>query len=149
MDKTTQKWLWDKSLNVLEWPSQSLDLNPIEHLLKRPENGCAAMLPIQPDRTLDDLQIRMGETPQIQVRQTCSVIPKKTYGHNRCQRCFNKVLSKGSEYICKCDISRFFYIFIFYINLLFIFKKTVSALSLWCIVCKLMRGREKKRLNQF
>ena len=28
--KTT--WLQDKSLNVLEWPSQNLDLNPIEHL---------------------------------------------------------------------------------------------------------------------
>jgi hypothetical protein len=29
--KKTQEWLWDKSLNVLAWPSQSLDLNPIEH----------------------------------------------------------------------------------------------------------------------
>ena len=30
--KTTQEWLRDKSPNVLEWPSQSLDFNPIEHL---------------------------------------------------------------------------------------------------------------------
>jgi hypothetical protein len=27
--KTTQEWLRDKSLNVIEWPSQSQDLNPI------------------------------------------------------------------------------------------------------------------------
>ena len=27
--KTTQEWLRDKSLNVVEWPSQTPDLNPI------------------------------------------------------------------------------------------------------------------------
>jgi hypothetical protein len=27
----TQEWLWEKSLNVLEWTSQCLDLNPIKH----------------------------------------------------------------------------------------------------------------------
>ena len=28
-DTIMQEWLWDKSLNVLEWPSQSPDLNVI------------------------------------------------------------------------------------------------------------------------
>ena len=30
--KTTHEWLREKSLNVLEWPSQSLYLNPIKRL---------------------------------------------------------------------------------------------------------------------
>uniref|UniRef100_A0A8C7RJQ0 Caspase-6 n=1 Tax=Oncorhynchus mykiss TaxID=8022 RepID=A0A8C7RJQ0_ONCMY len=59
----------------------------------------------------------MGETPQIQVCQACSIIPKKTRFCNRCQRCFNKVLSKGSEDFYKCDIS-------------FLFKKKIHFIKI-------------------
>jgi hypothetical protein len=83
--KTTQEWFRDKSLNVLEWPTQ----RPDQRSLERPEISCAVTLPIQPDRAWEDQQSRMGETPQIQVCQACSVIPKKTWGCNRCQRCLN------------------------------------------------------------
>ena len=42
--KTTQEWLRDKSLNIPE-PG----LEPNQTSLERPENSCAATLPIQPD----------------------------------------------------------------------------------------------------
>ena len=43
-----QEWLREKCLNVLEWPSQSRDMEPNLTSLERPENSCAATLPIQP-----------------------------------------------------------------------------------------------------
>ena len=48
--KTTQEWLDDKSLNVLEWSSQSSDLNPFEHLWRDLKIGGQTTLTIQPDR---------------------------------------------------------------------------------------------------
>ena len=41
--KTMQDWLHHKSLNVLEWPSQSPDLNPYVWL-----NGCIILLVLNP-----------------------------------------------------------------------------------------------------
>uniref|UniRef100_A0AAZ3S2G1 Transposase n=1 Tax=Oncorhynchus tshawytscha TaxID=74940 RepID=A0AAZ3S2G1_ONCTS len=87
-----QEWLRDKSLNVAQ-PEPGLD--PDRTSLEKLENSCAATLPIHPDRAREDLQRNLEETPQIQVCQACRVIPKKTRGCNRCQRCFEKVLSKG------------------------------------------------------
>ena len=121
------------SLNVLEWPSQSPDLNLIEHLLERPKNSCVVTLPIQPDTAWEDLQRRMGETPQIQVCHACSVLPKKTWGWNRCQRCFNKVLSKWSEYLSKCNISvlHFFIHLLRFLNLFLICHYRLLRVDWW------------------
>jgi hypothetical protein len=54
-------------------------LEPDRTSPERPENSCAAMLPIKPDSTWEDLQRIMGETLQMQVCQACSVIHKKSY----------------------------------------------------------------------
>jgi hypothetical protein len=105
--KTTQEWLRDKS----EFPWVAQPEPGHEHdqkSLERPENSCVVTPLLQPDRVWEDLQRKMRETPQIQVCQTCSVIPKNNQGSNQCQMCFNKLLRKGSENLCKCNISNIF-----------------------------------------
>ena len=47
-DKKVQDWLRDKSLNVLVAQPEP-GLEPDGTSLERPENSCAATLPIQPD----------------------------------------------------------------------------------------------------
>ena len=86
-------------------------LEPDQTSLERPDNSYAATLHIQPDTAWDNLQRRMGETPQIQLCQACSVIPKKTQGRNACQRWFNKVLKYWVWILMhsKCNIYIFIY----------------------------------------
>jgi hypothetical protein len=71
------------------------------------------------------------------VFQACSVKPKKTEGCNRCQRCFNKVLSIGYEYLCKCYIS------VIYLYIL-LFIKTRFVVMGYCV-----KIDEENLFNQF
>ena len=87
-NKTMQEWLRDNC--ECPWARQPEPwLEPNRTSLERPRNGCWPMATIQPDRAWEDLQRTMAENPQIQVCKACCVIPKKTWGCNRCQRCFN------------------------------------------------------------
>ncbi|XP_029493714.2 phosphatidylinositol transfer protein beta isoform isoform X1 [Oncorhynchus nerka] len=79
MEAETQKELEERGGSILLWGCFSAAGTLKNSCSGAPHpNSCAATLPIQPDRALEDLQRRMGETPQIQVCQACSVIPKKT-----------------------------------------------------------------------
>ena len=76
--KKTQEWLQENSVKVLEWPSQSPDLNPIEHLCRDLKMAVHRRSP----STLVELERffsrRMGETSKRKVCQACRIISKKT-----------------------------------------------------------------------
>jgi hypothetical protein len=61
--KTMQEWLRDESLNVLEWPSQSPNLNPIEHLRRDLKIAVQGLSP----SNLTELKRICREETQIQV----------------------------------------------------------------------------------
>ena len=74
----TQKWLRDKSLNVLEWPSQSPDLNPIEHLWRELK---IAVQRRSPSNQTELERICRGEwekLPKYRCAKLVPSIPKKT-----------------------------------------------------------------------
>ena len=59
--RATKEWLRKKHLNVVEWPSQSPDLNPIENLCR--EKVCIAQR--QPQNLKDLEKICMEEWDKI------------------------------------------------------------------------------------
>lgn len=88
--KTTQEWLRDNSVNVFEWPSQSPDLNPIEHLWSDwlSTDG--------PPFNLTEIERMCREEWQKIPKSRCAEFVAsyiKTRGINHWQRSFNSVLS--------------------------------------------------------
>ncbi len=59
--RATKEWLRKKHFKVLEWPRQSLDLNPIENMEGAETLCCPATAP-KPDRSGEDLY-GVGQIP--------------------------------------------------------------------------------------
>jgi hypothetical protein len=132
--KAAQEWLRDKSLNGLEWPRQSPDLNTIEQLWRDLKIAVQWRSPFN----LTELE-RIGREEWEKLPKYICAKYKKTRGCNRCQRCFNKLLSKGSEYLCAFYISDILFIEIS--------KNVCLLLCHYGVLCRLMRG--KKLFNPF
>jgi hypothetical protein len=112
--KAMQEWLRDKSLNVLEWPNQSPDLNLIKRLWRD--------LKIAPHPNLTEFErICRGEwekLPKYRCAKLEASYPRRLKAVIAAKGASTKYWVKG-------------------------LGKTVFALSLWGIVCKLMRRRKK------
>ncbi len=109
---TQQEWLIDNSVNVFEWPSQSLGcLEPNQIILEKPENVCL------PPSNLTELERwRMADNCQMLMYKACCIVPKNTWG---CKGASAKYWVKGLN------------TYTMYFSFLYIYK-AVTVLFLLC-----------------
>ena len=74
--KVVAKWLNDNKVKVLDWPSQSPDLNPIENLLGKTEKVCASKEAYKPDSVTPAMSRGMGQNSPNLLWEACGRLPE-------------------------------------------------------------------------
>jgi transposase len=74
--KVVAKWLKDNKVKVLEWPSQSPDLKPIEHFSAERKSVCASKEAYKPDSVTPALSGAMGQNLPNILWEACGRLPE-------------------------------------------------------------------------
>ena len=80
--KTMQEWFQDKFLNVLGWPSQSLALNPVEHLwrdLKIAVQRCSPSNLIELERICREVWEKLHKCRRAKLEASYAIISYPIY----------------------------------------------------------------------
>ena len=128
--KATLEWFKNKNLNVLEWPSQSPDLNPIENLW---QDLKIAVHQRSPSNLTELEQFCQEEWAKIAGSRCAKLVETypKTHSCNCSQRCFYQVLTQGGEYLCNQQMS-----FFCLINFCVTIKKIFCTFKVLSMLCK-------------
>ncbi len=73
---TQQEWLIDNSVNVLEWPSQSLSLNPIKYFWRNLKM-CVCPHPTWQSLRGEEVRRRLADNCQMLMSKACRIKQKR------------------------------------------------------------------------